>query len=504
MHDSVRGVSLRTLLPKATFFGTDGDIVIHSCSADSRTVQAGDLFAALVGAECDGHDFVHEAAFRGAKAVLAERYVVADGLPVCVVPDTRAAFAQICQALAGSASRQIKVIGITGTNGKSAAVSLVANVLHSAGSSVAWMSSLGTFDGVEYVPSASATPTAPSIASWLANAEANGCDFAVLEASSQALSQSRLAGIQLDCACITNVRRDHLDEHSTLKNYREVKSRLLKLLKPEGVAVLNLDDPTCAEFGRNLDGPALTTGMLTNSDVTAVLLERSISEQTFLLTAGSETVPVRTRTIGDGMIYNCLTAAAVGLLYGVSPTEIARGLERLDYVPGRMERVECGQSFTVFVDAAKSPETLSNCLESLREVVSGRLICVFGAKGDTCREQRSHLGQTAEALSDLAVITDDNPTNEDPATIVSDILSGFDSLGQAVVIHDRAQAICWALAHAHAGDCIVITGKGHEEHQLIGKHRTWFDDREIARQWLYEQAAQTRLPHENWRELRAG
>jgi UDP-N-acetylmuramoyl-L-alanyl-D-glutamate--2,6-diaminopimelate ligase len=239
--------------------------------------------------------------------------------------------------------------------------------------------------------------------------------------------------------------------------------------------------------------------MIASADLTAVVIERSAAEQTFLLSAGSEATPVRTRVIGDPHVYNCLTAAAVGLLYGLSLSEIARGLEQVESVPGRMERMECGQPFGVFVDSAQSPDGLGVVLEALREVTERRLICVFGLDAQRDAQLRPLVGQTVEAYADIAVVTDNNPRDDDPTHIASDILRGFDSLDNAVVMHDRAKAICWALSLARPGDCVLIAGKGQDDEQHIGPHRYWFDDREITCRWLYEQG-QTGFNFERRRE----
>jgi UDP-N-acetylmuramoyl-L-alanyl-D-glutamate--2,6-diaminopimelate ligase len=490
MRDSAKpasGVSLRSLLPEAVIFGAD-DIVVGSCCCDSRAVRPGDLFAALVGPDCDGHDFVYEASFRGASAILAERYVAADGIPVCVVADTRAAFGRIAHELAGNPSRHVKVIGVTGTAGKTTTVALIDAILTAAGHRVASHSGLVQFDGSQLELAAVDTPHSGAMAEWLSRAAANGCEFAVVEVSSRALSQLRLAGITLDMACVTNVRRNHLEYHTTIRNYRDTKARLFSHLQPGGASVLNLDDSACREYLQRLQGPALTVGMIASADLTAVVVERFVGEQTFLLSAGNDAVPVRTRVIGDQHVYNCLIAAGVGLLYGISLPEIARGLERVESVPGRMERLECGQPYGVFVDSAQTPEALGVVLEALREVTERRLICVFGADGQREAELRPLIGQAVEAHADIAIITDDNPRDEDATKIASDILSGFDSREHAVVIHDRAQAICWALSHAQPGDCVLITGKGQDDQQYIGRQHYWFDDREIACRWLYQQA----------------
>jgi UDP-N-acetylmuramoyl-L-alanyl-D-glutamate--2,6-diaminopimelate ligase len=480
-------VSLRELLREAKFFGAD-DILVRACSSDSRHVAKGDLFVALLGSHRDGHDFVCEAAFRGAAGILAERYLPTDGLPLCVVPDTRAAYGRLCQSLAGHPSQQLKVIAVTGTAGKSTSVELIASVLRAAGERVATLGNVAWCDGTSHEV-VSGKPTAPRISEWLRQAVANAATYAVLETPSDALSRSELSGVKLDLAAVTNVRRDHLEYHTTLANYRASKARIFDYLAESRPAVLNLDDTVCGELARSMGRPALTFGMVNNADVTAVVVERLASEQTFLLSAGSDTIAIRTRIIGDSHVYNCLAAAAVGLLYDISLATIARGLEAVQTMPGRMERLECGQPFSVFVDSARTADGISNTLETLREVISGRIICVFGAQGERQKESRPLIGQAVEAHADLAVITDDNPRSEDSGQIVADVLRGFDSLENVIVMHDRAKAICWALGQAQPGDCVLIAGKGNEQFQDLSESREWFDDRELACFWLYDQAA---------------
>ena len=238
---------------------------------------------------------------------------------------------------------------------------------------------LGYFDGQEVEPATHTTPPADVLAPLLARMVTNECSHAAMEVSSHALAQSRIAGVRLDVACVTNVSRDHLNYHGTLGDYRLAKSKIFDYLAPEGFAVVNADDPIAAGYLRHFQGPALTIGIDKPAEITAVPVEQFPSEQTFLLTAGSETVPVRTRMIGTHHIYNCLTAAAVGLTYGIDLMTVVRGLEAVDYVPGRLQRIECGQPFGVFVDYAHTPDALAASLRALRQVTSGRLICVFGA-----------------------------------------------------------------------------------------------------------------------------
>jgi len=483
--DQGQRISLRQLLPGVELAGA-ADVTVASCSCDSRRVRPGDLFVALVGRVHDGHAFVAEAVARGCSAVLAQRPVAPLGVPVCYVPDTRDAYGRICQALAGNPSRALKVIGITGTNGKTTTTCLIASVLSTAGYPVGILGTLGYFDGVDSQPASLTTPPAHELAAWFARMVRNGCSHAVMEVSSHALDQRRVAGVSFDAVGVTNVRRDHLDYHRSIHDYRLTKSRLLEHLAGEGFAVLNADDSTSASYLAQVGSPVLSIGIRSPAEITGVLVEQFPSEQTFLLSAGSETIPVRTRMIGLHHVYNCLMAAAVGLAYGIDLPGVARGLETAEQVPGRLERIECGQPFSVYVDFAHTPDALAGCLQTLRGVIAGRLICVFGAGGDRDRGKRAPMGQAVEAGADLAVITTDNPRSEDPRAIARDILGGFQCPKAVKQIPDRAEAIAWALAEARPGDAVLIAGKGHETHQIVGSKRFPFDDVEVAREWLYE------------------
>jgi UDP-N-acetylmuramoyl-L-alanyl-D-glutamate--2,6-diaminopimelate ligase len=341
-------------------------------------------------------------------------------------------------------------------------------------------------DGRKVDEAALTTPPADQLASCFARMLRNGCSHAVMEVSSHALAQSRVAGVRFDVACLTNITRDHLDYHGSIQDYRLTKSRLFDHLAGEGFAVVNADDPAAAALLRRLEGPTLTVAIRSAAEITATPFEQLLSEQTFLLTAGSETVPVRTRMIGTHHIYNCLVAAAVGLAYGIDLPTVVRGLESVDYVPGRLERLECGQPFGVFVDFAHTPDALTGALTTLRQAISGRLICVFGAGGNRDQQKRPLMGRAVEAAADLAVVTSDNPRTEDPQAIICDVLSGFQDASAVRVLPDRAEAIQWALGQARPGDCVLIAGKGHEKYQIVGHERIPLDDCEIARQWLYD------------------
>jgi UDP-N-acetylmuramoyl-L-alanyl-D-glutamate--2,6-diaminopimelate ligase len=480
-------VSLRRLLPEAEILGAD-DVAISGCACDSRQVRGGELFAALAGSRDDGHDFIAEAAARGCAAVLSERPAPAEAaLPWCVVPNARQAYARLCQTLAGNPTRQLKLIGVTGTNGKTTTSCLIAGVLTTAGYRVGVLGTLGYLDGRIVEPATHTTPPPDRLAALLARMVRNECTHAVMEVSSHALDQSRVAGACFDAACVTNVTHDHLDYHANMRDYRRTKAKLLDHLADEGFAVLNADDSSSTALLRRFNGPALTVGIHAAAEITAVPVEQCSSEQTFLLTAGSETVPVRTQMIGTHHIYNCLEAAAVGLAYGIELTTVVRGLESVGHVPGRLERIECGQPFGVFVDFAHTPDALTGVLKTLRQVTSGRLICVFGAGGERDRQKRPLMGHAVEQGADAVILTNDNPRHEDPQAIFRDVLEGFYSPGVVEVLPDRTRAIRRALEAARPGDCVLIAGKGHERHQIIGDQRLPLDDREVAKEWLYSE-----------------
>ncbi len=478
-----RGPSLRRMLPEATFHGAR-DIAVASYSSDSRRVQPGDLFVAIMGTRTDGHDHVREAIKRGASAVLCERQLPIGPVPCVVVPDSRVAYGRMCQAVAGNPSKKLRVIGVTGTNGKTTTSCLIGGVLQAAGCQPGLIGTLGYCDGRDIQPAEWTTPPADVLAGCLSRMVDNGCTHAVMEVSSHALSQARVAGVDFDAACFTNVGRDHLDYHNSLQNYRGAKARLLKQLTPEGFAIINADDPVCVDYLNLVTGPALTVGIHGAAEITATPIERHKSEQTFLLHAGQDTVPVRTQMIGEHHISNCLVAAAVGLVYGIDLATVVRGLESIGQVPGRLERIECGQPFGVYVDYAHTPDALAAALRAMRSVTPGKVICVFGAGGQRDRKKRPLMSSVVAKMADVAVVTTDNPRGEDPDRIIDELVAGFGRQADYRVLPDRSEAIHWALENATADDCVLIAGKGHEDYQIIGRQKHWCDDRELARQWL--------------------
>ncbi|MCA9187589.1 MAG: UDP-N-acetylmuramoyl-L-alanyl-D-glutamate--2,6-diaminopimelate ligase [Pirellulaceae bacterium] len=486
LHHRASGVSLRELLPTARIFGAS-DIQVRSCCSDSRRCQPGDLFVAILGSEYDGHDYYEEAIRNGAVAILAERQLPV-GVPTCIVDDSRIALGFVCHALAGAPSQQMRTIGVAGTFGKTVTSMLIAGVLEAARNRVGMMGSLGYCDTQNVVTQGRTTPPPPDVAMWLTRMANQGCSHAVLEASADALARHFLCGAQLDAALITNLRGTAGNSHGDLWTYREIQSRVFGLLKPEGFAVLNADDPASQVLQSQINHPTLTVSMKGAGEVNAELIERHVSEQTFFLVAGSESIPVRTRMIGVHHVYNCLSAAAVGLVMGIDLPTIARGLESVDHVPGRLQRIEAGQDFGTFVDGARTPETLTIALKTLRPVTKGRLICVYGAEGEKGTHLRPLLGRAVERNADIGIITNNSPRSEAPLRIAHDILDGYDRPAQAQLIPDRARAICWALHKARPGDTVLVAGRGSRALHVVGANREAFDDRDVCRELIRELA----------------
>ncbi len=482
-HGRSRTMRLRELVPQALLMGDD--VSCSGCTSDLKLVQPGDLFACTTGADFDTHEQVAQALERGAVAVLTER-VLPGNVPQAIVEDTREALGQACHALADYPSRRLPVIGVTGSYGKTTTALLIASVLNTARQGVAAFTSLAHCNSVEAIPAAQTTPPAYDLARYLNSAADHGCSHAVVELSSAGLAERRAAGLELSVAVLTNLRRAHCEQHGSIAAYRAAKQRMFQLLRPDGVAILNADDPLTAGLLPRLNRPALTFALHSQADLTATVLERSSAEQTFFLEAGCESVPVRTRMIGDHHVYNCLAAAAVGLIHGLPLTTIARGLEEVESIPGHMERLDCGQDFDFFVDDARSHDALAMCLKTARQTTSGRVICVTSA-GEQERE-RPLLGRVLEKMAHLSVLTGPNGKQGKSLAAAHDVLDGYQRPGRAHVIPSREKAIAWAIREAAPGDTVVVCGAGHSSWKA-GRKTT--DDASFAKRELYQLVAET-------------
>ena len=482
-------VSLRRLFPSASFVGC-ADIHVTSVSENSKDCSLGCLFAAIPGTKADGSEFIQEAIAKGAVSLLSDRPQPGVALPQCVVPHVRTAHGILCQALYGLPSRRLKTVGITGTNGKTTTTYLVRSILQAASLQTGLLGTIEYHDGTLSEVSHLTTPDAPTLASWLHRMTENKTTHAVFELSSHALHQGRTAGVELDAAVVTNMTHDHLDYHQTFESYLESKAQILKQIKPEGSVILNQDDLYARALRSDCGSQhkVVLHSSQKEAQVFATQIVETLTETRFLLHLPETTIPIQTLLIGRHNIDNCLSAAAACRELGIPPEAIAEGIEQLENVPGRLEAVEAGQDYNIFVDYAHTDDALARCLDTLKPLTKNRLICVFGAGGDRDRTKRPKLAKAA-AKADRVIVTSDNPRSEDPDQIIEDILKGFAGESSQVQTEpDRRLAIRLAMESAEPGDTILVAGKGHETYQIIGEERHAFDDREIIRDNLKQTA----------------
>lgn len=476
-------VNLRRLLPQASFVGC-GDLRVTFATDKSGECRPNSLFAVIRGTRVNGYEHVREALSRGASALLVDHPLADVSVPQCVIPDVRKAYAELWNALMANPARNLGLAGVTGTNGKTTTTWLIRSILQAAGCKTGLLGTIEYHDGDVCDRSTLTTPESATLARWLAAMVSRQTTHAAIELSSHALDQRRTAGTLLDVALITNITQDHFDYHQTFTAYRQSKLRILDMLKPAGLAVINVDDAGSRSCLNEAPKRVVTIGIDRPADVTAEILESTLHGTRFRLILGTHGVEVHTRLIGRHNVANCLAAAAAAAHFGASPEQIAQGIERLTSVRGRMESIDCGQPFRVFVDYAHTEDALRHAIRALKPLTTGRTICVFGAGGDRDRSKRPLLG-TAAMEADLPVVTSDNPRSENPRTIVEDILLGCAAQRrQPYVEVDRERAIRWALQHACPGDAVLIAGKGHETEQITGTLRRHFDDAEVAHECL--------------------
>jgi UDP-N-acetylmuramoyl-L-alanyl-D-glutamate--2,6-diaminopimelate ligase len=489
-------------LPAAEVIGS-GEAQFNAVEYDSRRVKSGALFVAVPGGRHDGHDYLGQAVEAGAAAVLvqADHRSKWAGLavPGLAVPDTRRALAEVAAAFFGRPGRKLTVVGVTGTDGKTSLCHLVAHVLESAGASTGLMSTAENRAGGRLLADSGrfTTPEPPEVQSLLAQMVEAGCRYAILEATSHGLAQHRLAGCEFDLAVMTNVGRDHMDFHGSWEEYLAAKGRLFQMLDDAAdkrvakTAVLNADDPTHRYFQSLTRARVVSYGLDPAADVTAVdVRPEGWGTRLRLRTAASETA-VRVSRPGAFNVANALGAAAVGLALGLNLASIARGLESWPGAPGRMERVDAGQPFSVVVDFAHAPESLRRVLRELRLGSRGRVIAVFGCIGERDRDRRYAMGRVAADLADYTYVTDDNPYSEDRDAILSEIARGLREAGRReehdfAVVPDRREAIAQALAMAVDEDVVLLAGKGHERKVNLTDGSYECHDGEVARRVLRE------------------
>ena len=474
--------------------GFPAAIDVTDVTHDSRQVRPGVAFVAISGAQTDGNRFVSQAVDAGAACVISERPAPSELSTAWItVPDARAALAHAAALVHGNPSRRLKLVGITGTNGKTTTTYLVDSIIRQAEGESAMISTIRYRIGARSEESIHTTPEASDIQRMLAEAVDSRCKSAVIEVSSHAIELKRANDLSFAVAIFTNLTRDHLDFHKTMDAYFDAKKKLFdgRLGAAPLVSCTNIDD----DFGRKLVGLAAkrvtTYGLSPAADVNTDKFELRAAGLEFTARSPAGPIQIASSLTGRPHVYNILAAISAGLALGFDKDRIAEGIARCDSVPGRFEQVNgaAGLGFRVVVDYAHTDDALRKVLQTAREAAgeTGRVIVVFGCGGDRDRTKRPLMGEAASALADVAIATTDNPRNEDPEAIIDDIEPGLKRTGRPYRrITDRRQAIFQAIHEASQGDVVVIAGKGHETYQVIGGVRSHFDDREVAREALTE------------------
>ena len=493
LRDLLHGVTAEPVAP----------VPIAGIACHSKQVRSGDLFVAIEGAAMDGHAFIQEAIARGAAAVVAQRLPVPPAVlrfakpseaggtasgracPCVVVRDSREALVAMAKRFYGHPSRKLRLIGVTGTNGKTTTTYLLKAILEAAGFRAGLLGTIVYQIGGRAVPSTNTTPGPLELQRYFAQMAGEGLQWCAMEVSSHALDQGRIDGLELEAGIFCNLGSDHLDYHKTRDAYAAAKRRLFDHLRPGGYAVVNVDD----EYGRILaetipNRSVITFGMGRGAKVLAKDVACSWEETRVMLESPWGMLPLTTPLLGRHNVWN-LTAAAVTLLaLGVPSEAIRKGLAEMEQVPGRLERVPNDADVNIVIDYAHTADALRLVLLSLRELTRGRLIVVFGCGGDRDQTKRPVMGKMASLLADFVVLTSDNPRSEQPMDIIHQIQAGFPSdFSQFDIVPDREQAIAAALAMARRDDTVLIAGKGHEAYQMFDHITVPFSDRDVVERW---------------------
>jgi UDP-N-acetylmuramoyl-L-alanyl-D-glutamate--2,6-diaminopimelate ligase len=455
---------------------------ISGVCEDSRQVLPGHVFVARAGAKTDGRCYVLDAVGRGAVAVVAQEPMEGCAVPVIIVKDVAAAVSQLAQTFYGRPSRSVKVLGITGTNGKTTTTFLIHHILEKAGIRCGLIGTVTTNDGNRSQEASMTTPGGVELARLLASMRDNGMAACAMEASSHALDQRRTAGVRFAAGAFTNLTWEHLDYHKDMERYAAAKARLFESLDRSAVALVNGDDQWSSRMIEKCAARVVRWGFGADCHYRAEQVRIDAEGSHFVLATPHGSVAVNMQLIGRHNIANALTAlAVVGETWSMAPDEMARSLADAKGAPGRLEPVRMGQPFGVFVDYAHTDDGLKNVLLALRPLTSGKLRVVFGCGGDRDRAKRPKMAKVAESLADTIYVTSDNPRTEQPGAIIGEILTGLARVKPVMVEADRRRAIRQAIGDARPGDVVLLAGKGHENYQIVGTEKRHFDDVEEAR-----------------------
>ena len=485
LSEVLQGVE-KTLPSKAS------SLQILQVACDSRKVKPGALFFALHGAKSDGNKFVQEAFKRGAVAIASEEQApgkIPKGVAWIQVREARKALAITAANFLGHPANALQLVAVTGTNGKTTTTSVVDAIVKASGAKTGLFGTIAYHTPLGDYPAPNTTPESVDLQGFFAEIRDAGGKYAVLEASSHSLAMDRLWGCHFQAAVFTNLTREHMDYHRTFEDYFAAKRRLFEGTgagAPE-VAVLNTDD----EFGKRLGGLAkktVTYGLESDADITTQKFQLTFDGLTFTAQTPNGKVHVMSRLVGRINVYNLLAAIGAAQALGLSNEVIENGIRNLESVSGRFQRIDLGQPFLVIVDYAHTDDALDNLIRTARELnPKGRIITLFGCGGEKDRTKRPVMGEVTGRLSDLTILSSDNPRSEDPLKIISDIIVGLQkTAGKYLIEPDREKAIRMAMDEARSGDIVLLAGKGHENYQIVADRTFEFDDREVARRALRE------------------
>ncbi len=492
---------LLRLTPYRKICGTE-DISVSDVTADSRAVKAGSLFFCLVGAHVDAHDFAAAAAKAGASVIVVQKEIeVPEGVTVVYVDDTRRAMEDITPYFFDHPSRVMRMIAVTGTNGKTTFTHIVSHILETGGYKTGVIGTIHTLIGKQEFAAHNTTPDVVDLERTLADMREAGVTHCCMEVSSHALVMGRVAGVEFDNASFTNLTEDHLDFHKTMDNYAAAKALLFERVsapgqtKGEKSCHINLDadyaDLMLAASGKGAANVS-TYSIEAPSDLRATGIRFHAASTDFVLETASGSYPVHTNLVGRFNVYNVIAAISATLAEGISMEMILAALSDFHSVPGRFELIDEGQDFTVVVDYAHTPDGLENILKTAEELKKGRIIAVFGCGGDRDKLKRPIMGRIGARYADIVIVTSDNPRTEDPEQIVSEVAAGVLEVQKerpalsVEIIVSRREAIRHAVSLAETGDIILIAGKGHEDYQILADRTIHFDDREEARAAIAE------------------
>ena len=466
-----------------------GDCEISSISMDSRKAMDRGLFFCVPGARFDGHVYAKQALGNGAVALVVTHFLDLDA-PQALVGNVRRAMSLMAAEFFGHPDREMKLLGVTGTKGKTTTSYLVKAIMEEAGYTVGLIGTTGNMIGKTYMKSEFTTPEPIDFFRTLREMRDAGVNAVSMEVSAHAIAMDRLAGVHFDVGCYTNLSQDHLDLFGTMEKYFECKK---SFFRPEWIAnaAVNVDDETSKRILQDIAVPCLTFGICNNADLFARDIEITENGVSFRMTMpGGREIPVKLRLTGMFNVYNALAAASVGLIMGVEPETITAALGRVKSVPGRAEVLDTHTPYKVILDYSHSPDALENILSAVRQFARGRVISLFGCGGDRDHLKRPIMGEISGRMADYSILTSDNPRTENPMDILAAIEEGIRPTGgQYVVIENRREAIRHALQIGREGDIIVLAGKGHETYQEIMGIKRPFDEKVVVAELLEEMNA---------------